>query len=80
MVDILVRKLDKKVAERLKKKATATGRSVSETARAAIEEYVKPSKAEIIAEIDRLRESIGPVPGDSTAVIREWRDRGWSDR
>jgi plasmid stability protein len=80
MPDILVRNVDKKIAERLKKKAAASRRSVSETARAAIEQYVKPSKAEAWAEIDRLRESIGPVPGDSTAVIRKMRDRGWRGR
>lgn len=80
MPDILVRKLDKKLADRLKKKAAADGLSVSETARRAIEEYVKPSRAEIVDEIDRMRDEIGPMPGDSTSIIREWRDRGWSDR
>lgn len=74
MVDILVRKLDKKVAERLKRKAAATGRSVAETARTAIEEYVKPSRAELLEQARRLREQIGKVSGDSTRIIREWRD------
>jgi plasmid stability protein len=74
MTDILVRNLDKKVAERLKKKAAATGRSVAETAREAIEQYVQPSKKDVWAAADRLRSRIGSVSGDSTADIREWRD------
>jgi plasmid stability protein len=74
MVDILVRNLDKKLADRLKKKAKASGRSVNETARAAIEQYVAPAKAEVWAAADRLRKEIGKVTGDSTADIREWRD------
>ncbi len=74
MTDILVRNLDKKVAERLKKKAAESGRSVAETARAAIEAYVKPSREEVWAAADRLRKKIGKVSGNSTADIREYRD------
>jgi len=78
MVDILVRNLNDDIARRLKEKAAAKGVSLSETAREALAAYVKPNKEEIWAKIDRLRKSIGPVPGDSTPVIRRMRDRGWS--
>jgi plasmid stability protein len=80
MVDILVRNLDDDIARRLKEKAKAKGASVNETAREAIAAYVKPSptRAEAIEKITALRESIGPVSGDSTPVIRRMRDRGWS--
>jgi plasmid stability protein len=74
MVDILVRNVDKKVAARLKEKAAAKGRSVSETAREALAEYVKPSKAELLAEMRRIRAMSPRAPVDSTALIREDRD------
>jgi plasmid stability protein len=70
MVDILVRNVDAATAKRLKEKAAAKGKSVSETAREALAAYVKPDKAEI----DRIRARIGKVSGDSTKDIREDRD------
>jgi plasmid stability protein len=74
MVDILVRNLDKKVADGLKKKAAASGRSVAETARAAIEAYVTPDKADKLAEMRRVRGMSPRSRMDSTAMIREDRD------
>jgi plasmid stability protein len=74
MVDILVRNVDKGTARRLKEKAAAKGTSLSETARDALAAYVKPSKEEAWAEIDRIRTRIGKVSGDSTAEIRADRD------
>jgi plasmid stability protein len=74
MVDILVRNIDEGTAARLKAKAKAAGKSVNEAAREALSAYVKPSKAEAWAEIDRIRARIGKLTGDSTADIREDRD------
>jgi plasmid stability protein len=74
MTDILVRNVDKEVARRLKEKAKAKGASLSETAREALAAYVKPSKEEAWAAADALRKKIGKVSGDSTEIIREWRD------
>ena len=74
MVDILVRNIDDATAAQLKKKAKAAGKSVNDIARDALRAAAKPSKEEVWAEIDRLRERIGPVASDSTADIREWRD------
>ncbi len=74
MVDILIRNVDEDVAARLKQKAKAAGKSVNETAREALTVYVKPDKAEVWAEADRIRARIGKVTGDSTTDIREWRD------
>jgi plasmid stability protein len=74
MVDILVRNIDAETARRLKDKATLNGASVNETARAAIVEFVKPDKAELWARADAIRQKIGKVSGDSTQIIREWRD------
>jgi plasmid stability protein len=74
MVDILVRNIDAETARRLKDKAAANGASVNETARKAIVDYVKPDKAEAWARVDAIRKKIGKVSGDSTQIIREWRD------
>ncbi|MGB6541614.1 MAG: hypothetical protein WBF03_12150 [Xanthobacteraceae bacterium] len=43
-------------------------------ARDALRAFVKPSEEEIWAEIDRVRERIGPVSRNSTADIRADRD------
>jgi hypothetical protein len=74
MVDILVRDIDQAIADRLKAKAKAEGKSVNEIAREALAAAAKPSKEEAWAEIDRIRATIGKSTGDSTADIREWRD------
>jgi plasmid stability protein len=74
MADILVRNIDADVARRMKERARAKGTSVNEIAREALREFFKPSRDEIWAEIDRLRARIGPLSGDSTAMIREDRD------
>jgi plasmid stability protein len=77
MADILVRNVDEETARRLKEKAKAKGVSVSDTVREAIAAYVKPSKEEAWAAADAFRQKIGRISGDSTADIREDRDRGW---
>jgi antitoxin FitA len=74
MVDILVRNVDEATAAQLKKKAKAAGRSVNDLAREALDAAAKPTKEEIWAEADRIRNKIGKVSGDSTADIREDRD------
>ena len=74
MVVILVRNVDAETAKRLKAKAAAKGSSVNEAVREAIAAYVKPDKAELWAKADALRKKIGKVSGDSTDIIREWRD------
>lgn len=74
MVDILVRDVDAETARRLKEKAKAKGASVSDTAREALRAAVKPSKEEAWAAADAIRKKIGKVSGDSTQIIREWRD------
>ena len=75
MVDILVRNVDDDTARRLKEKAAAAGASLSETAREALTAFVKPDKSEAWAAADRIRAKIGRVSDDSTADIREDRDR-----
>ncbi len=74
MPDLLVRDIDPKIYERLRRQAKAQGKSLSQTAREALAEKLKPAKEDIWAEADRFRKRIGKVSGDSTADIREWRD------
>ena len=73
MVDILVRNVDDDVARRLKDKAAASGRSLSETAQEALRQFVMPGKAELLADLRRIRAMSSPSP-DSTPLIREDRD------
>ena len=78
MVDILVRNVADATAARLKKKAKAAGKSVNDIAREALDIAVRPSKQEIWAEADRIRERTRAKVGhdliDSTLGIREDRD------
>jgi len=74
MGNILVRNIADDTKASLKKKAKAAGKSLNDIASEALEAAAKPSRAEIWAEINRFRERIAPVSGDSTLIIREWRD------
>jgi plasmid stability protein len=74
MPDLLVRNINPKDYERLRRRAKARGTSLGQTARELLSAQLKPATDEVWAEIDRIRERIGPVPGDSTKDIREDRD------
>jgi len=74
MVDILVRNVDETTARRLKEKAAQRGTSVNEAAREALVAFVKADKTELWAKAGQLRKKIGKVSGDSTEIIRGWRD------
>ncbi len=74
MPDLLVRDIDPEVYKRMKKAAEAQGKSLAQTAREVLAEKFKPSREEAWAEADRIRKKIGKVSGDSTQIIREWRD------
>lgn len=78
MSNVLVRNVDDAVVARLKKIAKAAGKSLNDVAREALRTAAQPSKAEVWAEADRLRESIRRRVGhelpDSTPDIREDRD------
>ena len=74
MPDLLVRDIDSDLYERIKKSAEKQGKSLAQEARQTLAEKYRPSKEEIWAEADRIRNKIGRVSGDSTADIREDRD------
>ncbi len=70
--------LDDAVVVRLRREARKRRVSMSELARTLLARglgQAAPGEA-TLERIRRLRDEIGPVP-DSTALIREARDRGW---
>jgi hypothetical protein len=74
MTDVLVRDVDPLVVERLKRKAAAENTSFAAVARDALAAYAQKSRADILRRMDEIAARIGPVPGDSTDLIREDRD------
>ena len=74
MGQILVRNLEDGVIERLKARALKADKSLEQTVRDILTEAAKPSREEILAEMDRIRAEIGPVSLDATDLIREDRD------
>lgn len=74
MPDLLVRDIDPDLYARIKNSAERQGKSLAQTAREALQEKFRPSKEEVWKRAQLLREKIGKVTGDSTQIIREWRD------
>lgn len=74
MGQILVRNLDDSVIERLKARALKADKSLEQSVREILVAAAKPSREEILADMDRIRARIGPVDFDITAAIREDRD------
>ncbi len=74
MGQILVRNLDDSVIEQLKARAIKADKSLEQSVREILTAAAKPSREEILAEMDRLREETGPVTLDATDLIREDRD------
>ena len=78
MAQILVRKLDDRVVEALKRRAKAAGVSLEQTAREALTQAARGPGNEAWEAISRFRAAARP--GDASGLIREWRDHGRSDR
>ena len=74
MGQILVRNLEDSVIERLKARALKANKSLEQTVRDILTEATKPSREEILADMARIRERIGPVDIDLTELIRQDRD------
>jgi plasmid stability protein len=78
MAQVLVRQLDDKVVERLKKRAKEHGRSLQSEAKTILEEAVPPDYEGAWKRIERFQKRLkqsGRKFSDSAALIRE--DRGW---
>ncbi|TDR93264.1 FitA-like ribbon-helix-helix domain-containing protein [Enterovirga rhinocerotis] len=74
MAQVLVRNLEEGVVQELRRKARASGTSLEEFARRALREAARPSKADLIAEIDRIRAQSTRGMVDSGAELRRLRD------
>ena len=76
MGQMIVRNLDDGIIERLKLQAKAANRSLEQQVREILAEAARPARADLLAEIGRIRESTrNRVTGDSTDMVREDRDR-----
>jgi len=74
MGQILVRNLDDAVIARMKARARRENTSLEQKIRDLIIADARPTRAEIIEEAREIRERVGPVEGNSVALIREDRD------
>lgn len=74
MAQVLVREIEEEVVTAMRAKAKAAGTSLEEFARRAFRDSVKPTKAEVLAEMDRIRALTPKRLEDSTFLIREDRD------
>ena len=78
MSDLLVRDVAQATMHWLKDEALREGVSISDITKRALDEKVAANAKDwrsFLADIDALREKIGPVPGDSVEFIREWREK-----
>jgi antitoxin FitA len=77
MAQVVIRNIDDDVVERLKARAAAERKSLEQKLRDVLTEAAKPSRAELLAELDRIRAMTPPHPPGSPLaedLIREGRD------
>ena len=76
MAQVMVRNIDDEVIERLRRRAAAREQALEQTLREILIEAARPTRAERVAEIDRIR-AMTPkrLTDDSTDLIRAERDR-----
>lgn len=77
MAQVVIRNIDDDVVERLKARAAAEKKSLEQKLRDVLTEAAKPSRAELLAELDRIGAMTPPhPPGAPLAedLIREDRD------
>ena len=75
MPQLLVRDVPKDVVDELKQRAARNGRSAEAEHRAILRENLKPSREDFWERAAKLREETrGRITGDSTDIIRHYRD------
>lgn len=77
MAQVVIRNIDDDVVERLKARAAAEKKSLEQKLRDVLTEAARPSRAELLAELDRIRAMTPPHPPGSPLaedLIREGRD------
>jgi antitoxin FitA len=78
MAQVIVRQLPDDVVVRLKARAAQAQHSLEQELRNILIEAARPTRDEILADLDRIR-AMTPqtLQTDSAELIREDRDRGW---
>ncbi len=75
MAQVIVRNLDDDVVAALKRRARRRGRPLEQELRDILTAAARPTRTDLLAEIDRIRAMTPPGPPiDSTALIRADRD------
>jgi plasmid stability protein len=77
MAQVVIRNIDDDVVERLKARAAAEKKSLEQKLRDVLIKAAKPSHAEVIEELRRIRELSPPLPPGAPLaedLIREDRD------
>lgn len=78
MAQVIVRQLPDDVVVRLKARAAQAQHSLEQELRNILIEAARPTRDEILADIDRIRAMTpSTLQTDSAELIREDRDRGW---
>ena len=81
MGQMLVRKIDDAVLQRIRSKAKADGKSAEQVARETLAAAFKPDRAELIRQMDAIRASSKPISGrDIIDEIRWERDNNLGKR
>ena len=79
MGQVIIRNIDDRVLERLKARATTQRKSLEQSLRELLTEAAKPSRAELLAELERIRAMTPPREPGATyptaeELIRQDRD------
>ena len=79
MGQVVIRNIDDEVLERLKRRAAAQHKSLEQCLREVLSDAAKPSRAELLAEVERIRTAIASRNAGKTfptaeEMIREDRD------
>ena len=80
MPDLLVRDIAPEVYEKIRDTAKKRGTSLARVVRETLTEQFTPDRQKLLDRIDEIRKQIGPVEGDSTDIIRAWRDNDKAHR
>ena len=80
MGQVVIRNIDNRVLERLKAQARAQRKSLEQSLRDLLTEAAKPSRAELLADLERIRAMTPPRKPGATyptaeELIREERDK-----
>lgn len=72
MGQMLVRKIDDAVLQRIRSKAKADGKSAEQVARETLAAAFKPDRAELIRQMDAIRASSKPISGQDIIDEIRW--------